>query len=234
MYVRRTLPMAKKDAKAFFDEHGRRPVVKDLPALDAYLRRNHDSSLKKLCNDVGIPAHKKKTKYNWTLEECEQIIQDFYDTREYRPTHDDLSELDGRLRYHFDTSVCAVANRLGIRGGKRTRTSIEDAHQEVQDYFDRKGFRPSATDLASLNHCLIVNHNSSVRKVCDELKLPGGKNLSRTIESVSKIALDFYKEHGRRPTKKDRINDDAWLKYQGSSLAFLCDKLGLPESARRA
>lgn len=232
MYVRRTLHMAKEEIQTFFAEHNRRPVVKDLPAVDGYLRRAHSSSLKQLCNDIGIPPHKKRTKYNWTLEESEKIIQDFYDTKKYRPTHDDLPELNGWLRYHFDTTVCTIANRLGIPGGNKKRSTMQDARDEVRDYYDRKGFRPSATDLPGLNNWLCTKKNSSVRKICDELRIPGGRNYSRTIESVSQITLDFYREHGRRPTKKDRVNDDSWLKYRGTSLTSLCDELGLPEAMR--
>ncbi len=227
MRIRRTLDIARREIQSFFDEHGRRPVVKEMDALDVYMRRRHKSSLKKMCETMGLPKRKKKTKYNWTLEDANQIVQTFYVEKGYRPTHTDLPELDGWLRYHFSTTVCAVANGLGIPGIKRNRT-LEGAREEVQRFYDEKKFRPTAKDMMALNNWLTTKCGTSVSKICEELKIPGGRNHARTMKNVRDKVRAFFKKHGRRPTKSDYCSDDAWLKHRGTSLSALCDKMDMP------
>lgn len=232
MTVRRTLQIARAEIQSFFDKKGRRPVVKEMPAVDGYLRRKHGSSLKKLCVEMELPKNKKRNKYDWSLEDAAKQVQTFHEEKGYRPTHADLPELDGFLRYHHDSSVRAIAESLSIPGGKTVRNSIQDAHEEVLKFYKDKKYRPIAHDMPGLNHWLITQHNSSVSKVCNELKIPGGRDFSRTMQSVEDEIQAFFDKNKRRPTKWDNRKDDAWLKHQGSSLSKLCDKMELPPASR--
>jgi len=51
----RTLKKARIAMKAFFKEHGHRPVQSDLWAWDGWLRNNHGLSVSKLCDELGFP-----------------------------------------------------------------------------------------------------------------------------------------------------------------------------------
>jgi len=228
MRIQRTLYSARVEVQAFFEKNGRRPVVKEMPAVDGYLRRKQSSSLKKMCDKMKLPKRKKRSKYDWTIEDATEQVQAFYVEKEYRPTNKDMPELDGFLRYHHDSSVRAIADSLNLPGGNTVRNSIKDAHKEVREFYKTKEYRPVAHDMPGLNHWLITNHNSSVSKVCNELKIPGGRDFSRTMQSVRGTIQSFFDKNKRRPTKWDNRKDDAWLKKRGSSLSTLCDKMELP------
>jgi len=226
--IQRDLYSVRVEIQAFFDKHGKRPTVRQMGTINAYLQRKHGTTLKAMCESMGLPERPKRTKYDWTLDDAAQQIQTFYEEKGYRPTGADLTELDGWLRYHHGTSIRIIAEELEIPGRHKIREGIEDAINEVQSFYDEKEFRPTACDLPGLNYWLAQHHNSSVSRLCQELGMPGGRDYTRTMESVENKIRKFFAEHKRRPTKKDNRKDDVWLKKQGSSLSKLCDKMGMP------
>lgn len=225
MRRRRTLESAKLEVQAFYDEHGRRPVVKEMPALDGFMRRR-GTTLKVLCTGVGLPRRKSHVVYNWTLEYAKAQIQDFYDKRKYRPTQVDLTEIDSWLRHHHGLSISMVADELGLPG--KPKRTVESVLEEIKAFYRTKGYRPTSQDMQALNAWLMANHNLSISRLCNQLDLPGGRYLGREITGVREDARAFFQKHGRRPTRNDMGNDDAWLKRRGSSISVLCNEMGLP------
>jgi len=217
MRIQRDLYSVRVEIQAFFDKHGKRPTVRQMGTINAYLQRKHGTTLKAMCESMGLPERPKRTKYDWTLDDAAQQI-----------TGADLTELDGWLRYHHGTSIRIIAEELEIPGRYKIREGLEDAINEVQSFYDEKEFRPTALDLPGLNYWLAQNHSSSVSRLCQELGMPGGRDYTRTMEIVESKIRKFFVEHNRRPTKRDNRNDDVWLKKQGSSLSKLCDKMGMP------
>lgn len=193
--------------------------------------RRRGSTLKALCDDVGLPKRKRHVVYNWTLEYAKGQIQDFFDKKKYRPTQVDLTKIDSWLRNHHDLSVSMVADELGLPG--KPKRSVDGALEEIKAFHRTKGYRPTAQDMQALNAWLMTNHNLSISKLCNQLGIPGGRHLNRAIASVRGSARAFFQKHGRRPTKNDMGNDDAWLKRRGSSLSKLCDKMSLPPARSR-
>lgn len=230
MRTRRTLESARLEVQAFYDEHGKRPVVKEMPSLDGFMRRR-SSTLGMLCDGAGLPKRKRRVIYNWTIEYATAQIQDFFDRKKYRPTQVDLTEIDSWLRHHHDLSVSMVADKLGLPG--KPKRSVDGALEEIKAFHRTKGYRPTARDMQGLNAWLMTNHNLSISKLCNQLSIPGGRHLGRAIVSVRVDARAFFQKHGRRPTRNDMGNDDAWLKRRGSSLSKLCDKMSLPPARSR-
>lgn len=227
MRTRRTLESARLEVQAFYDKHGQRPVVKEMPSLDGFMRRR-SSTLRMLCDDVGLPKRKRRVIYDWTIEYATAQIQDFFDKKKYRPTQVDLTEIDTWLRHHHDLSVSIVADELGLPG--KPKRSVDGALEEIKAFHRTKGYRPTARDMQGLNAWLMTNHNLSISKLCNQLGIPGGRYLGRTIVSVRGNANDFFRKHGRRPTRNDIGGDDAWLKRRGSSISVLCTEMGLPSA----
>jgi len=128
-------------------------------------------------------------------------------------------------------SCIEVAALLGLHERPIRSRTLESARAEVLASYEKHGRRPSEQRLSATGQWLRYR-GSSLRRVCDELGLPGGTNLGRTKEGAKTVTQGFFDKHGRRPVAQDLRAWDSWLRGRGSSLVVLCDEMGLPERTR--
>jgi hypothetical protein len=130
------------------------------------------------------------------------------------------------------TSLNRVCNELGLPGGHDKTRTLAKARQVIQKFFLEHQRRPTLTDLPKWNDWLSYNEGLSIAKLSDEMGLPGGLVLGRTMQDARDEILRFFEDHGKRPRGKDLIPVRSWLASQGTTMRKMCDELGLPASLR--
>ncbi len=82
----------------------------------------------------------------------------------------------------------------------------------------------------------LYERGSSLRLLCNDMELPGGRPdpvTDRTLNSARQEIQAFFDEYGRRPRRRDLYALNSWLQRRGSSIAKLCNEMGLPRDQNR-
>ena len=224
----RTMESVRQEVQAFFDEHGRRPTQRDLRNTNAWLYAR-GSSLRKQCDEMGLPGGARLDR---TMESVRQELQAFYNEHGRRPVGREMTGVESWLRDH-DSSIRKLCDEMGLPGGARRSRTMGEARQEVQAFFDEHGRRPTQIEMTGVDSWLYAR-GSSLRKLCDEMGLPGGARLDRTMENVRQELQAFYNEHGRRPKTHEKSALQGWLQLRGASVSRMCDEMGFPGGVRRS
>lgn len=216
----RDMESAKQEVLAFYEEHGRCPTSATHSALNAWLLKQ-GVTLPQLCAEMGIS--KKRT-----LTSVKNEILKWYARHGRRPTSGSL----GAWCRDKGTTLSRLCDDLALPVERVRNRTLNSAKQEILKFYNKHGRRPHQRDLGALNTWL-AKHNSSVAKVCNDLDLPGYRILERDLKSVKHEIRAFYKRCGYRPTQTDLSALNHWLRRnQESSLAMLCDEMGLPRKKR--
>lgn len=142
------------------------------------------------------------------------------------------SAVSSWLKYHTGVTLARFCEKAGFKD-RLVRDHKELLRQRVQEFFDEHGRRPGTKEMPNENAWL-KRHDSSLRKVCDELRLPGLSKLpehfrtGRTEDSCRQELVEFYKEHGRPPAPRDVPNVYGWLHRKGISWPTFRREAGLP------
>lgn len=227
----RTIEGIKADILRYFKQNQKRPPhasSKEWVNNEAWLRRR-GSSLRQLCDELGLPG----PQWGRTLKAIQQDIRQYYKQHKKRP-FERSSQLwlnhNSWLRRQ-GSSLRQLCDEMGLPEERSFSRTVKSVERELTLYYKRYKRRPTEEESP-----FWTNHNnwlrkrgSSLRKLCNELGIPGGKNLDRTIESVKADLLEYHTLYKTRPTIRvgnwRDVND--WLYHQGSSLQQLCDALGL-------
>jgi hypothetical protein len=116
--------------------------------------------------------------------------------------------------------------------------TIRSLREEISKYYAATGKRPTKVTSqlwANRNNWLLKRHSSSLRQLCNEMSLPGGLVLGRTMVALKKAVRRFFDQHKRRPVTNSPLwrSHDLWLRARGSSLSQVCDSMALPEVLNR-
>ena len=220
----RTMESARQEIQEFFDEHGCRPKCRELENLNGWLRYHHRITVSQLCDEMGLPGEAR------TMESVRQQIQEFYGKHGRRPFPKDLPRVADWLRTR-DSSLRQMCNEIGFDGGPQLNRTMESARQEIQEFFDEHGRRPTTVAKGALNAWL-TSHGCSLHELADRMGLPGpiGPRSRRTMKSARRELQAFFDEHGRRPSKTELKGLRRWLEKRKLGIGRLGDQLGLPDS----
>jgi hypothetical protein len=228
----RDLEAIRKEIYSHFKTQGVRPTTQsgdDWWAIEGWLRRRHSTTLAKMCDEMGLPS---RLNLKRSIQTAEQAVKGFFAAHQRRPVQEDGPEWrnwQGWL-YRQGSSLFKICEALGLPGGRTFVRTIDGVKAEVRSHFACYGRRPSEKDPVWRNHAgWLRKQGSSLRQVCDDLCLPGGLQLNRTVASVQNDILRFHKRTGHWPTlgaghEWQRIND--WLRHNcRSSLKQLVESL---------
>ena len=221
----RTMDSTMAEIREFFDKHGSRPTKIDMDPANQWLRRQHRSSISKLCDEMGLPSEKR------TMESTMAEIREFFDKHGCRPTTKDLTVQGAWLTRH-GSSLSALCEEMGLPGDSlvyHLSRTMASARAEVREFFDKHGRRPKSKEVPALYAWLRSNHMTPLTALCDEMGLPDG---GRTMESTRIEVREFFDKHDRRPKWAERPTLARWLRDQHTSLSDLCDEMGFPEEGR--
>lgn len=247
----RTIQSVTYEVQVFYREFGRRPSNKTDSSWnnhDQFLKRQ-GSSLKTLCDDLGLP---ERLKLNRTMDTLQTEIAEFFAVTGDRPhqrTNREWGLWDKWLRHNHATSLAKVCDEAipstkseWFSKSRRDRR-IAAIRRSAQQYFERTGCRPTSHSSKGWEKAaawLSTTGRTSLMAVCDDLNLPRltKEPLTRRVGPPETGTTDieaqvraFYKVKGRRPYESDGRewqNRANRLRRQGSSLASLCKDLGLP------
>jgi cephalosporin hydroxylase len=230
----RTMEGARTAVQTYFDEHGKRPTErtnKEWRRWGKWLCYQ-GSSLHKLCGEIGLPGGRNLTR---TMEGARTAIQAYFDEHGKRPAQKTSKEWHnwGLWLHSQGSSLRKLCGEIGLPGGLNLIRTMDGARTAVQTYFDEHGKRPTeltGKEWMSWNKWL-RSQGSSLRKLCGEMGLPGGRNLTRTMNGAKTAIQTYFDEHGKRPIiliGKEWDQWNGWLSGQGSSLHKLCGEMGLP------
>jgi hypothetical protein len=144
--------------------------------------------------------------------------------------------VDGWLRYYTKTTLARFCEKAGFKD-RLVRDHKELLRQRVQQFFDEHGRRPGTKEMPNENAWL-TRRGSSLRKMCDELGLPGLSKLpehfrtGRTEDSCRQELIGFYREHARPPVPSDVPNVYGWLHRKGVSWTRFCREAGIPDPGK--
>jgi len=221
----RTMEGARQEIQAFFEEHGRRPYEADLNGASLWLRKE-GTSLQKLCDEMGLPKHRD----SWSAERARQEVQAFFDEHGRRPLVKENTAL-GHWLTRRGTSLSKLCDEMGLPWPSRSKYTREKIRPKIQAFFDEHGRRPIDKEVNGISLWL-RRVGATLRDVCNEMELPGGLVLDRTMEGARQEIQAFFEEHGTRPRVVDKKALASWLRGQGTNLRKLCDEMGLPKIIR--
>lgn len=178
----RTMESARQELRDYYEEHGQRPRHEDVAALVEWLRCR-GTLLGEMCDELGIPARRKATR-KWTLQSARQEVQAFYNEHGKRPTTRIMPSLARWVRRNLDMTFRAFCDELRLPRNRKYGRTMEGARQEIQAYYDTHGGRPHERQMVALAQWLKMK-GTSLRKLCDEMRLPGGLRTSLTREGTS-------------------------------------------------
>jgi len=163
------------------------------------------------------------------MERVRKDVMAFFHEHGKRPAERDMQGVQSYLQREHGTSLHEVCNALALPGRRAFGRTIEDAEQEILDYYEAHGRRPTDEGLKPLASWL--NRNGyAMWKVCDELGLPGEHQepvRDRTLAKAKKEIRTFVREHGRRPRVRDKPALNAWLrKNERTTLRVVCLEMG--------
>jgi hypothetical protein len=175
----------------------------------------------------------------WSLDVIEAAILLFFKEHGRRPLKSNSDKqwahLDHWLRRHQGQTLRQCCDALGLPTPRNEKRTLDQVTVEILSHYQDHGIRPTVkTSKEWSRWCswLHRHHGLSLSKLCDNLGLPAVRNNHRTMAAAKRVVLAYHKEHGTRPKTKssDEMNRWAiWLRqHGGTSLAGLCDKLGLP------
>lgn len=170
----RTMASVRAECQSFFDTHQRRPGIKDLQKLDAWLR-NRNSSLLMICDGLGFPPN---LRWDRTEEEAVRVTKKFFAENGRRPQKTDMSAWNAWLGTH-GKSLRILSDELGLPKERNYDRSLEKAREAMLEFFNEHGKRPAQADLQAWEGWLRNHHGSSVSRLCDELGLRNATQLRR-------------------------------------------------------
>jgi hypothetical protein len=214
---------------------GARPSTYNSPrwaAADTWLRNNHDTSLAGLCDSLGLISN--RTSWDWrSIDSC---IRSYYKTHKRRPSATSSKRMATIHTWLASrgTSLSKHCDKLGLPPVRIMRTSLPHIRAEVRTFVKEQGQRPSLHSPHWRNvDSWLIKRGSSLATLCNDLRIEGGQNRSRSIPNIKTQARQYYTKHSRRPTSgtsKEWSAIDGWLIRQGTSLAQMLNNLGLENS----
>jgi len=190
------------------------------------------TSLSQLCNELALSGSRD---YDRTMGRARAEIRAFYAEHGTRPTKHvnvEWRRWADWLRKR-DTSLCQLCDEMGLPGGRDYNRTMERAKAEIRAFYAEHNKRPTTIDKEwHLWDCwLRTQQSTTLRLLCDEMDLPGGLDLDRTMDRARAEIRAFYAEHNKRP-RQSMDNDwkrwDRWLRARGINLRLLCNEMGLP------
>ena len=232
-WVPRTLDRCRKKILDYHNRTGKRPT-QDTPEFQKWANwiRSQGTTLFQECRALGLTDFS----YTRTLDQCHLEIQKYHRKTGECPTTK-TSKFFRRWDLWLTRKGSTLAKEckiLGIAVNKDFGRTKEDGLRAILDYYRQHGKRPSQDDLRAWGDWFYRN-GTSLREECDKLRLPGGMNLTRTLEQARKDILAYYRKTRTRPSAGTPEFEawKSWLFRNGTTLPKECDKLGLPRAPRR-
>ena len=164
----RSLEEIRGKARAFFDEHGRRPLNEEFNKDNKWLYAHYKSSLQTLCDELGLPESRSGGR---TLAGAHAEIVAFFEEHGRRPKVRERAGLERWLRKYAASSIRKVCDEFGYPRSKGGRgRTLDEVYQEVMAFYEEHGRCPSARDLPGLNSWL-RHRESSIKRVVEDLGL---------------------------------------------------------------
>ncbi len=226
----RTLDQVKAEVKAYFQTNGKRPTPSVMGSTNAWLMKNHGTSISLLCDDLGMPKLNVRGR---TMEEVREKILAFFKEHGRRPTGRKWAAVGSWLKLQ-GTTLSQLCDQLGLPGFFERGRSLDTLEALIIEHFVATGSRPTARtskDWRRWADWVKHNHQVTLPGVCDDLGLPPIVDLTRTWESVERRAREHFAETGQRPTSAQTwwCGTNQWLKRAHSvSLPEFLDRIGLP------
>jgi hypothetical protein len=120
----RTMDSARAEISNFYDEHGRRPIKRDMVNLDSWLWMHHRLSIHRVSNELELPKH--------------TMVKSVIRQNVYWNLHKDLFSLQERGRVIGHAPTFAVENvrfNVGPRGAALVvKTGVKNVHAKVSGF----------------------------------------------------------------------------------------------------
>lgn len=237
----RTIEGIKEEILAHYNTVGKRPTQRTSKKWrnDCIWLLTQKTSLHGLCNELALPGGRIFVR---SMEGLKREILTYYESTRERPTETTSKEWMNRnawVRTNEGTSLHAICNEMKLPGGNVFTRSIDEIKKGVQEHFKATGERPTERTSEEWRRRTrwLRAQGIPLNQLCNELKLPGGRNTLRSVEGIRKEIRSHYEATGRRPaqgTSPEWANHDLWLRKQGSSVPMLCNAMGLPSRCRYA
>jgi len=170
----RSLQTIQAEIRKFFKKFRRCPTQRDSGAWKGHNSwlRTQGSSLSAL----GIDMQLKAAPAVRTLKSVKAEIKQYFNTHRKRPSQlisAHWHRLDAWLRAR-GSSLRKICDDLHLTGGSNWERSVASIKAEAKDYFKRNGKRPTKGIHSWMLHdCWLRNHHdTTLSKLCDQLKLP--------------------------------------------------------------
>jgi len=237
----RTVDRVRVEIQAYYEKHGKRPTrksTKEWGRWDKWLGRRH-TTLLRFCDEMGLPGGRKYD-FDRTMDRARDEIQAYYEEHGKRPklgTGREWKRWDSWL-HDQGTSLRTLCIEMDLPGGIDLDRTIPRARIEIQAYYDEHGTRPDLSTGREWRRwdSWLHDRGTSLRGLCDEMGLPGGIDLDRTVVRARDEIQAYYEEHGERPcvtTGREWDRWNRWLHDRGTSLFRLCNAMGLPKRTVR-
>lgn len=138
--------------------------------------------------------------------------------------------LQSRLAYAGPLSWGRLLLSCGRLRRVPTKRSLESCVREVQEFFAVEGKRPRCADLPNVVSYLRNFTDYTLGALCDEMNLPGGYCLGRTLEDCKEEVRKFFDLERRRPRSGELDPVAGWLRrHTNFTLKTFCDEMELPK-----
>lgn len=161
-YVKRTMENVRAEIRSFYQQHGRRPRTAEVASVYVWCR-NHGTSLKDICDEMGLPHISQ-----YTIELCRHRVSEFYETHGRRPKRGEVHLERG---VHAVISLKELCDDAGLPRGHRMGRTRESCRKKLLGFYQEHGRSPVPRDVWRIYQWL-YERGISWRDFCRDAGLP--------------------------------------------------------------